>query len=94
MPITRFRLSPLPPVAAFLVQRAQTHQPLQDALDDGLEDYEQGAEVIVEALRALLDAWLAEGEEQLLRVNEFTEPFKWLAMTDHLEVVQGFRQLL
>lgn len=94
MALDHIRLSPLPDVAAFLVQRAQVHQPLQDALDDGLEDYTEGAEVILTALRALLDEWLEEGRQQSYEVNKDAEPFKWLALSDHLEIVEQFRQLL
>lgn len=94
MALDHLRLSPLPAVAAFLVQRAQSNQQLQDALDDGLDDYTQGAEVIVTALRDLLDEWLEEGRQQSYEVNQGTEPFKWLAISDHLEIVQQFRDLL
>ncbi|UOQ96618.1 hypothetical protein MUN81_15385 [Hymenobacter sp. 5317J-9] len=94
MPLTRFRLSTLPALAPFLVQRAQTNEPLQAALDDGLADYTEGAEVMLTALRALLDEWLHEGQQTLFEVDEFADPYKWLAMSDQLEVVQTFRNLL
>ena len=94
MALDHIRLSPLPDVAAFLVQRAQGNDELQAALDDGLDDYTQGAEVVLTALRDLLDAWLNEGQETLLNTSQGAEPFKWLAISDHLEIVQQFRQLL
>jgi hypothetical protein len=94
MTLAHLRLSPLPAVAAFLVQRAQRHEPLQAALDDGLADYTQGAEVILEALRALLDEGLQEGQQVLDETNPFADPFQVLAVTDHLQVVQAFRELL
>ncbi|MGI4871235.1 MAG: hypothetical protein ACRYFX_08665 [Janthinobacterium lividum] len=86
----RFRLSPLPEVAAFLVERAQGHEPLQDAI----VDEEVDAEVVLEALRMLLDTWLEEGRELHYQVDQFTEPYTWLAISDHLEAVQTFRDLL
>jgi len=92
--LTRLRLSPLPEVAAFLVQRAQQNHELQDALDDGLENYTQGAEVIMKALAVLLDEWLEEGALVLHNTDQFTDPHAWLAISDHLEVVQQFRELL
>jgi len=91
---SRFNLSPLPPLGAFLVARAQGNDELQAALDDGLADYTEGAEVILRALRALLDIWLEEGQQGQHEVNQFLEPYKWLAITDHLEAVQTFRNLL
>ena len=91
---SRFNLSTLPPLGAFLVERAQHNDELQAALDDGLADYTEGAEVILTALRALLDAYLEEGQQLQFRTNEFTDPYKWLAITDQLEVVQTFRSLL
>ncbi|WP_210521909.1 hypothetical protein [Hymenobacter terricola] len=94
MSTSRFALSPLPALATFLVQRAQGNEQLQAALDDGLEDYMEGAEVMLTALRALLDEWLSDGQEVLFTTNEFTEPYKWLAIADQLEVVQTFRNLL
>jgi hypothetical protein len=94
MALDHLRLSPLPDVAAFLVQRAQSNDELQAALDDGLDDYTQGAEVVLTALRALLDEWLDEGRQQSYEVNRDAEPFKWLALSDHLEIVQHFRDLL
>ncbi len=94
MSTTRFNLSALPALADFLVQRAQTNDTLQSALDDGLEDYTQGAEVILDALRALLDEWLEEGQQALYEANEFAEPFKYLAISDQLAAVQAFRDLL
>ena len=90
----RLRLSPLPPVAAFLVAHAQGNEELQAQLDDGLEDYTQGAEVVLEGLRAGLDAWLEEGRETLYRTSQGAEPFVWLAISDHLEIVEQFRELL
>jgi hypothetical protein len=94
MALTRFRLSTLPDLAPFLVQRAQANEQLQAALDDGLADYTEGAEVMLTALRALLDEWLHEGQQALFETDEFGEPYKWLAMNDQMEVVATFRQLL
>ena len=94
MPLTRFRLSPLPKLATFLVQRAQQNEVLQAALDDGFEDYSEGAEVMLSALRALLDEYLDEGQDVMRHTDEFGEPYKWLAIADQLEVVQTFRNLL
>lgn len=91
---SRFNLSPLPPLGAFLVVRAQDNDELQAALDDGLADYREGTEVILTALRALLDQWLEEGQQVQYGVDQFLEPYKWLAITDHLEAVQVFRNLL
>lgn len=94
MPDSRFTLSPLPPLGAFLVERAQRNEELQAALDDGLEDYTQGATVVLTALKALLDEWLEEGQQGQREVNQFTEPYKWLAIAEHLAAVQTFRNLL
>lgn len=94
MATSRFALSPLPALPGFLVQRAQFNEQLQAALDDGLDDYTEGAEVMLTALRALLDEWLSEGGETLYNTNQFTEPYMWLAISDQLEVVQTFRNLL
>jgi hypothetical protein len=91
---SRFSLSSLPQLAPFLVQRAQTNEELQTALDDGLADYTEGAEVMLTALRALLDEYLHEGRQQLVETNQGLEPFKWLAISDQLEAVQAFRDLL
>jgi len=94
MTLSRFSLSSLPQLAPFLVQRAQINEELQAALDDGLEDYTEGAEVMLTALRALLDEYLYEGQQQLFETNQGLEPFKWLAISDQLEAVQTFRDLL
>ena len=94
MTLSRFSLSSLPPLAPFLVQRAQQNEELQAALDDGLEDYTEGAEVILTALRVLLNEYLHEGQQLLVETNQGMEPFKWLAMSDQLEAVQLFRDLL
>ena len=76
------------------MQRAQQNEQLQAALDDGLADYTEGAEVVLTALRALLDEWLHEGQQALFEIDQFGDAYKWLAMTDQLEVVQTFRNLL
>ncbi|MBO2007557.1 hypothetical protein [Hymenobacter negativus] len=94
MSLSRFTLSVLPQLAPFLVQRAQANEALQAALDDGLEDYTEGAEVMLTALRALLDEYLHEGQQQLFETNQALEPFTWLAISDQLEAVQAFRDLL
>ena len=94
MTLSRFSLSSLPQLAPFLVQRAQQNEELQAALDDGLEDYTEGAQVMLTALRALLDEYLHEGQHLLFETNQGLEPFKWLAISDQLEAVQTFRDLL
>ena len=94
MALSHFTLASLPSLAPFLVQRAQTNEQLQAALDDGLEDYTEGAEVMLTALRALLNEYLQEGQHQLFETNQALEPYKWLAIADQLEAVQTFRDLL
>jgi hypothetical protein len=94
MSVNPYRLSPLPAVADFLLERAPHNEDLQAALDDGLEDYAEGGEVIMKALRAGLDEWLDEASYQLRGTNEFTQPFVWLAGSAHIEAVQAFRDLL
>lgn len=42
----------------------------------------------------LLDEWLREGDELLPRLNKDLDPYTWLATSDHLEVVQTFRELV
>lgn len=94
MAVNPYRLSPLPAVADFLLERAPQNQDLQDALDDGLEDYVEGGEVIMQALRWGLDEWLSESRYLLMSTNQFTQPFVWLAGSAHIEAVQAFRDLL
>jgi hypothetical protein len=94
MTLARYSLSSLPPLAPFLVRRAQANEELQAALDDGLADYTEGAEVMLTALRALLDEYLSEGQQQLCETSQALEPFKWLATADQLAAVQTFRDLL
>ena len=89
-----FRLSTLPALGPYLIERAQ-HQPdLVAALDAG--DYTQGAALGVATLGSLLDKWLAEGQQQLDQTNQATDTYtyKYLAIHAHLAAVQTFRELL
>lgn len=61
---------------------------------DKLLENPLGARVLLLTMRFRLDEWLEEGQEQLQRTNRDTEPFDWLATSDHLELVQTFRELL
>ncbi|MVN79320.1 hypothetical protein GO988_23555 [Hymenobacter sp. HMF4947] len=94
MSTLHLRLSPLPPVADFLLENAPHNQTLQDALDDGLEDYTEGGEVIMMALRDGLDEWLSHSSFLLRQTNQFTQPYVFLAGSAHIEAVQAFRDLL
>jgi hypothetical protein len=93
LPIS-LRLSPLAGLPDFLNQHALANQDLNDALVDGLENDEQGADVVMDALRAALDGWLYEAREQQYRTPQFTNPFEYLAIVDHIAVVEAFRELL
>ena len=66
---------------------------LVNLLDKLLQE-PQGAQVLPLTMTYLLDEWLGEGDEKLRRINKDLDPYTWLATSDHLEVVQTFRQLL
>jgi hypothetical protein len=87
-----FRLSTLPALGPYLIERAQ-HQPhLLATLEAG--DYTQGAALGVATLGTLLDEWLADGQRELDLTNEATDAYKYLAIHAHLAAVQTFRELL
>jgi hypothetical protein len=110
MPVdTRFRLSRLQPLAEYLAQGADIDSGLAEALEaelppkeadklvkllDKLLQEPRGAEVLLLTIRYLLDEWMAESSEVLYQTKQDLEPFPWLATSDHLEVVQTFRELL
>ncbi len=102
-------LSRLQPLAPHLAQGSTIDSGLLEALEavlppkkvdavvkllDKLLEHPLGARVLLLTLRFQLDAWLEEGQERLLCINQGAEPFEWLATSDHLEVVQTFRALL
>ncbi len=102
-------LSRLQPLAQYLAQGADIDSGLADALEaelppnqadklvkllDKLLQEPLGAQVLVRIMTYLLDEWLKEGDGRLLRINKDLDPYTWLATSDHLEVVQSFRQLL
>jgi|GEM_PF-2389943 len=105
----RFRLSTLQPLSEFLVQGLDPTAGLLDTLEESLPgrsndkmlealakllEHERSTEAIVRTVAYLLDEWLQKSDVKLMRVNQQMEPFTWLATSDHLEVVQHFRQLL
>jgi hypothetical protein len=110
MPIdTRFQLSRLQPLAHYLSQGADVDSELADALEaelppkqvdkllkllDKLLQEPRGAQVLALTMTYLLDEWLREGEDALGCINKELDPYAWLATSDHLEVVQTFRELL
>ena len=73
---SRFNLSTLPPLGAFLVERTG------------------GNKRMLTVMRELLDAYLEEGQQLQFQTDEFADPYQWLAITDQLEVVQTFRNIL
>lgn len=102
-------LSRLQPVSRYLAQGADIDSGLADALEaelppkqadklikllDKLLQEPRGAQVLALTMTYLLDEWLKEGEERLQCLNKELDPYTWLATSDHLEVVQTFRQLL
>ncbi|MGI4835100.1 MAG: hypothetical protein ACRYFK_16730 [Janthinobacterium lividum] len=102
-------LSRLQPLAQYLAQGADIDSGLLEALEaalpkkqvdkltkllDKLLQEPQGAQVLVLTMSYLLDEWLQAGEERLQRLNKDLEAYAWLATSDHLEVVQSFRELL
>ena len=102
-------LSRLQPLHAYLAKGADVDSELMEALEaalpkkqadklvkllDKLLQEPNGARVLVLTITYLLDEWLGEGDEKLRRINKDLDPYTWLATSDHLEVVQTFRQLL
>ena len=102
-------LSRLQPLAQYLAKGADIDSGLAEALEaelppkqadtlvkllDKLLQEPRGAQVLVLTMTYLLDEWLKEGDDRLLRINKDLDPYTWLATSDHLEVVQTFRQLL
>lgn len=102
-------LSRLEPLRAYLGRGADIDSELMEALEaalpkkqvdklvkllDKLMQEPQGAQVLVLTMTYLLDEWLKAGDDRLQRINKDSEPFAWLATSDHLEVVQTFRELL
>lgn len=95
-------LSRLQPLAQYLSQGADIVSGLADALEAALPPKQAykllqepgGAQVVALTMTYLLDEWMREGEELLTRINRDTDPYTWLATSDHLEVVQTFRELL
>lgn len=110
MPIpANLSLSKLPPLAPHLAQGIDIDSGLMEVLEallppkkldavvkllDKLLEHPLGARVLLLTLRFRLDEWLEEGEEKLQVVNRDLDPYAWLATSDHLEVVQTFRELL
>jgi hypothetical protein len=106
---TRFQLSRLQPLAEYLAHGADIDSRLFEALEEALPGKEtdkllklldkllqepRGALSLLLTMRYVLDEWLTEGQATLWRTNQGLEPYAWLATSDHLEVVQTFRQLL
>lgn len=102
-------LSRLPPLAPYLGQGADIDSELLEALEEALPAKQVdklvklldkllqeplGARVLVLTVTYLLDEWLREGDDQLSRISKELDPYTWLATSDHMEVVQTFRELL
>ena len=102
-------LSRLQPLRAYLAQGADIDSELLEALEaalpkkqvdklvkllDKLLQEPDGAQVLVLTMTFLLDEWLRVGDRALERISKDLDPYAWLATSDHLEVVQTFRQLL
>jgi hypothetical protein len=102
-------LSRLEPLSQYLAQGADIDSGLSDALEDQLPPKKAdslvklldkllqeplGAEVLKLTITYLLDEWLREGQDKLTLINRDLDPYAWLATSDHLEVVQTFRELL
>jgi hypothetical protein len=110
MPIDiQFRLSRLESLSQYLAQGADIDSGLMEALVEALPPKQvdnlaklldkllqepRGAEVLALTMAYLLDEWLKESGDVLSRINKDLDPYTWLATSDHLEVVQTFRQLL
>lgn len=105
----KLSLSRLEPLAPYLAQGIDIDSGLMEVLEellppkkvdavvkllDKLLEHPLGAQVLLLTMRFRLDEWLEAGEQQLQRTNRGTDPFEWLASSDHLEVVQTFRELL
>lgn len=102
-------LSKLQPLAQYLAQGADIDSGLLDVLQDVLPEKQAdklaklldkllqepgGAQALVLTMTYLLDEWLREGDDVLTRINRDLDPYAWLATSDHLEVVQTFRELV
>jgi hypothetical protein len=102
-------LSRLQPLAEYLAKGADIDSGLSEALEerllpkkvdalvkllDKLLQEPLGAEVLALTMTYLLDEWLREAEDKLSLINKDLDPYAWLATSDHLEVVQTFRELL
>jgi hypothetical protein len=102
-------LSKLQPLAHHLAQGADIDSGLMDVLQDALPEKQadklaklldkllqepRGAQVLVLTMTYLLDEWLRESDDALKCLNQDLDPYAWLATSDHLEVVQTFRELL
>lgn len=102
-------LSRLQPLAQYLAQGADIDSGLMEALEavipakqldklakllDKLLQEPGGAKVLALTMTYLLDEWIRVGDKALERINRDTDPYTWLATSDHLEVVQTFRELL
>ncbi len=102
-------LSRLQPLAQYMVQGVDIDSGLLEALEevipakeadklakllDKLLQEPRGAQALVLTMTYLLDEWLREGDDKLSRINKDLDPYAWLATSDHLEVVQTFRELL
>jgi hypothetical protein len=102
-------LSKLQPLAHALAQGVDIDSGLMDVLESELPEKQadklvklldkllqepRGAQVLVLTMTHLLDEWLREGEDTLSGINRDLDPYTWLATSDHLEVVQTFRELL
>jgi hypothetical protein len=110
MPIDiQFRLSRLESLAQHLARGADIDSGLAEALEEALPPKKAdkllklldkllqeplGGQVLALTMTYLLDEWLKESGDVLSRVNQELDPYAWLATSDHLEVVQTFRQLL
>lgn len=106
---SRFALSRLQPLRHYLAQGVDIEAGLLNALEEALPAtgldklvklvdnlllHPRGAEVLTLTLCFLLDEWLRDAGERLQRTNQAAEPYAWLATSDHMQVVQTFRNLL
>ena len=110
MPVDiRFELSRLQPLNQYLARGTDIDSGLADELEaalplkqtaklvkllDKLLQEPLGAQVLALTMTYLLDEWLREGDDKLSLLNRDVDPYAWLATSDHLEVVQTFRELL
>ena len=86
-------LSDLPSVAEFIAERGARSDTWAEGFDD-VVTHADGAKLAVQVLREVLDEWLQYADWQKHNADAFTDPFKFLAATDHIEVVQKFRDVL